>query len=281
MKQGQPSSSPDSARPADESGKPAIAGGTPAKSTPFTREKRYGPDELRELAEALDQGSLFFIHGQKVRSLETEYAAVCNAKHGIATSSGTASVHAALMAVGVSPGDEVIVPPITDMGSIAPILWQGAIPVFADLDPHTYNLDPTSIAKNLSSKTRAVLLVHLAGNACDMHAIADVLKGRDVALIEDCAQAHGTRYDDKPVGTFGVAGCFSFNEFKHLSCGDGGVVVTNDDAMAARLRLAVDKCYNRDAKALVRSPTFLGNNYRMTELQGAVARRNCASSTAS
>jgi perosamine synthetase len=250
----------------------AVSGGTPAKATPYQREKRYDESELDELREALDQGSLFFAHGKKVKSLEAEFAAYVGAKHAVATSSGTATIHAAMIALGISPGDEVIVPPITDMGSIVPILWQGAIPVFADLDPHTYNLDPASVKANLSAKTRAILAVHLTGNACDLESLQSITKGRDIRIIEDCAQAHGCEYQGKRVGTFGEVGCYSFNEFKHISCGDGGVLVTNDGALAARARLAIDKCYSRDATALVRSPTFLANNYRMTELQGAVAR---------
>lgn len=249
----------------------AAFGGKPAKSVPFTRSSRYGEEELCELREALEQGSLFFAHGKKVKTLEAEFASYIGVKHAVATSSGTATIHAALMAVGISPGDEVIVPPITDMGSIVPVLWQGAIPVFADLDPHTYNLDPASVAGCITARTKAILAVHLAGNTCDLVALREISEKHDILLIEDCAQAHGCQFAGKRVGTFGAAGCYSFNEFKHISCGDGGVMVTNDDAIAAKARLAIDKAYNRDATALVRSPTFLANNYRMTELQGAVA----------
>lgn len=251
---------------------PAIAGGLPAKRTPFTRESRYGQEELIELREALEQGSLFFAHGSKVRQLEEEYAGYVGARHGIAASSGTATIHAALMAAGISPGDEVIVPPITDMGSIVPVLFQGAVPVFADLDPSTYNLDPASVKNKITDRTRAILAVHLAGNACDLDALMSVADSRNIKLIEDCAQAHGCTYRGQFVGTFGLAGCYSFNEFKHISCGDGGVVVTNDDAFARRCRLSIDKCYTRENGKARRDATFLANNYRMTELQGAVGR---------
>lgn len=252
--------------------RPAIAGGTPTKTVPFSRESRYGDDELRELQEALDQGSLFFAHGSKVKMLETEFAAYVGAGHAVAASSGTAAIHAALIATGISPGDQVIVPPITDMGSIAPILFQGGVPVFADLDPQTYNLDPASVEKNVTAKTRAILAVHLAGNACDLQALQEIAAARKIWLIEDCAQAHGCLYQGRMVGTFGAAGCFSLNEFKHISCGDGGLLVSNDPSIAEKSRLAIDKCYNREFGSAVRTPTFLANNYRMTELQGAVAR---------
>lgn len=250
---------------------PAIAGGKPVKSTPFGKTKRYGEEELCELTEALAQGSLFYAHGKKVITLEKLFAEKIQAKHAIASTSGTAAIHAALMAAGISPGDEVIVPPITDMGTVIGVLFQGGIPIFADLDERTYNLLPSAIEAAITPKTKAIIPVHLAGNACDMKALKSIADAHKLWLIEDCAQAHGCAYDGKPVGTVGQMGCFSYNEFKHISCGDGGVTVTNDDELAKKLRLATDKAYNRAPNVTRRDPTFLGANYRMTELQGAVA----------
>ena len=250
---------------------PAIAGGQPAKSESFGTEQRYGDDELNEVTEALKQGTLFYASGNKVKQFEAEFCARTGFSHGVSTSSGTAAIHAALAAAGISPGDEVIVPPITDMGTFVPILYQGAVPVFADLDPQTYNLLPASVANNVTDKTRAILAVHLAGNACDMNSLLKVATGRNIVIIEDCAQAHGCTYFDRAVGHFGTAGCYSLNEFKHISCGDGGIVVTNDYEFASQARLATDKGYSRVPGA-PRQPSFLANNYRMTELQGAVAR---------
>lgn len=251
--------------------KPAIAGGEKIKRTPFGKETRYGAEELQQLQEALEQGTLFYAHGKKVRQLESEFAARNGVPFAITTTSGTASIHTALMAIGISPGDEVITAPITDMGTVIPILFQGAIPVFADLDPHTYEMLPASVEAAITPQTRAVLAVHLWGNACDLNALSALCDRHNLSLIEDCAQAFGCLYDGKPVGTFGEIGCFSYNEYKHISCGDGGIVLTRDESLAKRLRLATDKSYNRDPGATVRNPTFLANNYRMTELQGAVA----------
>ena len=254
------------------SGPPAIAGGEKAKRTPYGSAPRYGDEELAELREALEQNTLFYAQGRKVHLLEAEFAARHGAKHAIACSSGTAALHAACTALGVSPGDEVIVSPITDMGSIAPILYQGAVPVFADLTPRGYTLDPAAVAARVTEKTRAVVAVHLWGNACDLSALRALCDAHKLFLIEDCAQAFGCAYDGRPVGTFGHAGCYSYNEFKHISCGDGGVVLTDDADLAHRLRLSTDKAYDRRPAALLRQPAFLANNYRMTELQAAVAR---------
>lgn len=251
---------------------PAIAGGAPAKTAPYGKRPRYGADELRELEEALDQETLFYSQGHKVTLLEEEFATKNGARFAVATSSGTASIHAALLAAGISPDDEVITSPITDMGTASPILFQGAVPIFADLDPHGYNLQTASVEALITPKTRAVVAVQLWGNTCEMNSLRALCDNHDIWLIEDCSQAFGATYDGKPVGTIGHMGCFSFNEFKHISCGDGGLVITDDPNLAIKLRLATDKCYDRRADAVIRQPHFLAPNYRMTELQGAVAR---------
>lgn len=239
--------------------------------TQFGKAARYGDEEIRQLREAMEQGTLFGPQGGKVKALEAAMAAHVGLPHATACSSGTAAIHAALIAAGVSPGDEVIVPPITDMGSLIPVLYQGAVPVFADVEPETGCLSAASVAERITARTVAAMAVHLAGNPCDLDALRNACAARGVMLIEDCAQAWGATYHGRPVGTFGAMGCFSLNEFKHISCGDGGLVVTADAAPARRLALSVDKCYDRAAGAGMRDPAFLANNYRMTELQAAVA----------
>ncbi|HZO87083.1 MAG TPA: DegT/DnrJ/EryC1/StrS family aminotransferase [Chthonomonadaceae bacterium] len=250
---------------------PAIAGGSPAKTTPYGREQRYGAEELCALEEALQQGTLFYAQGKKVRQLEEAFAQACGARFAVACSSGTTAIHAALIAAGISPGDEVITGPITDIGTAIPILYQGAVPVFADLHPHTYNLSPASVEARITPQTRAILAVHLAGNACDLRALADIAARHNLFLIEDCAQALGGRYEGRAVGTWGQIGCYSLNEYKHIACGDGGIILTDDEELAVKLRLATDKCYDRSPGNARRQPTFLALNARMTELQGAVA----------
>jgi dTDP-4-amino-4,6-dideoxygalactose transaminase len=259
------------AKIANEPDRPAIEGGEPTKKTPYGSEPRYGAEELKELAEALEQGTLFYSQGKKVYALEEKFAAMYGAKYGVTCSSGTTAIHTALTALGISPGDEVIVPPITDMGTLSPILYQNAVPVFADLTPRGYVLDTESVRAAITPRTKAIIAVQLWGNTCDMSALRALCDEHGIFLIEDCAQAFHATYDGKLIGTTGHVGCFSFNEFKHISCGDGGIVITNDAELATRLRLSTDKCYNRQPDALVRQPIFLANNYRMTELQGAVA----------
>lgn len=251
--------------------KPAIAGGAPIKSEPYGSGKRYAEEELRQLKEALDQATLFYTMGNKVRSMEEKIAEITGTKHAIATSSGTASIHTAMMAAGISPDDEVIVTPVTDMGSLVPILWQQAVPVFADVNPNTCSMDAKSVESCITNKTKAILAVHLWGNSCELDELKALSEKHGIFLIEDCAQAWGCTYKGKSIGSIGDIGCFSLNEFKHISCGDGGVVVTNDDNLARRLRLSTDKCYNREPGGSMRQAFFLANNYRMTELQGAVA----------
>src|SRR5439155_23388633 len=127
-----------------------------------------------------------------------------------------------------------ITAPITDLGTLIPILFQGAIPVFADLEPTTYTLSPKSVEAAVTPQTKAVLAVHLGGNACDLDALGAICDRHGLALIEDCAQALGCEYGGRPIGAIGRVGCFSLNEYKHISCGDGGIVITDDEDLAVR-----------------------------------------------
>ncbi|MGH7143685.1 MAG: DegT/DnrJ/EryC1/StrS family aminotransferase [Planctomycetota bacterium] len=247
----------------------AIAGGPKAKTVPYGAGKRFGPEELQQLKEALDQNTLFYAFGKKTAQFKAAWSAYTGVKHVITTSSGTAALHCAVAAAGVGVGDEVVTAPITDLGSVIGVLYQGAVPVFADLDPHTYMMTAESIAKVLTKNTRAVIVVHLAGNCADMDPIVKLCKKHKLVLIEDCAQSFGARdAKGRLAGTFGAFGCFSTNDFKHISTGDGGMVVTNNDGLALKAQLFSDKAYRRDGSP--NNPEFLAPNYRMTELQAAV-----------
>ncbi|HEY4554759.1 MAG TPA: DegT/DnrJ/EryC1/StrS family aminotransferase [Bacillaceae bacterium] len=250
----------------------AIHGGPKTKTTAFGTGNRFGEEEVKELVEALNQNTLFYHFGKKVNQFLHDFNEMHGVKYSVATSSGTAALHVAIGAAGVTVGDEVITSPITDQGTVIGILYQNAIPVFADLDPHTYNLDPASVEKKITPRTKAILVVHLAGNPCDMDPIMEIAKRHNLKVIEDCAQSYLTRYKGKLVGTIGDYGCFSTNDFKHISTGDGGIVTVNsgDEADYHRTHAFADKNYQRLDDKVSRDIHYVAPNYRMTELQGAV-----------
>lgn len=248
----------------------ALYGGPKAKTEPYDMGKRFGSEELEQLQEALEQNTLFYWHGKKSKELFDRFAGMYGQKYCTGASSGTAAIHCALAASGVTAGDEVITSPITDMGSVIGILLQNAIPVFADLEPYTYNLSPASVADKITERTKAVLVVHLAGNPADMDAINAAAKPKGIAVIEDCAQSYLSYYKGKLAGTLGDIGCFSLNDFKHISAGDGGLCITDIEQYYHRLLRFADKNYDRLGLSL-RSVDSLAPNYRINELTSAVA----------
>ncbi len=251
----------------------ALYGGEKTKTTPYGTGKKFGKEELVQLEEALNQNTLFYWSGNKVKTLCDKFAKMYGKKYCVAASSGTAALHVALGALGITEGDEIITSPITDMGSIIGAMYQNAIPVFADLDPHTYNLDPKSVEACITEKTKAIVVVHLAGNACEMDEIMDIAKRHNLYVVEDCAQSYMTRYKGKLVGTIGDMGCFSLNDFKHISAGDGGMVLVNNEDFYQKAFMFADKNYNRfsgGGTRVLREIEFLAPNYRMNELTGAV-----------
>ena len=226
---------------------------------------------MRRLEEALAQNSLFYWRGAKVRAFLDKFAALYGRPHAVAASSGTAALHVAVGALDIGPGDEVITSPITDAGSYIGILYQQAVPVFADLDPHSYNMTAEQIARVISPRTRAIMVVHLAGNPCDMDPILALARAHKLHVIEDCAQSYEAFYHGRRAGTMGDIGCYSTNDFKHISTGDGGMLLMDDEALYHRALRFADKNYERIATAHpLRNVDRLAPNYRMTELQGAV-----------
>lgn len=250
----------------------AINGGIPVRTAPFTKGKRFAGNELKYLSEALEQNTLFYWFGDKVKAMTAKFKHMYGANYCLATSSGTAAIHTALGAIGLTAGDEVITSPITDMGTVIGILFQNAVPVFADLDALSYNMDAASIEKNITEKTKAILVVHLAGNAADMDPIMEIARKHGLYVIEDCAQSYMCYYKGRLAGTIGDIGCFSLNDFKQISAGDGGMVLTKHPTLYENCFKFADKNYNRLANnmAAMRKVEYLAPNYRMTELQGAV-----------
>ncbi len=231
--------------------------------------RTLGDDEVAALQEVIASGTLTSTKGSFVRQLESEFAQMVGARHAFACSSGSAAIHCAVAALNPEPGDEIITTSITDMGALTPIVYQGAIPVFCDVDPHTCNVTAETIAARISERTRAIIVTHLFGNPCEMDAIMKLADEHGLPVIEDTAQAFMATWDGRAVGTIGAIGCFSLQQGKHITTGEGGLVVTNDDDLARRMFLFINKAWGYgDEKP---DHYFVALNYRMTELQGAVA----------
>jgi len=204
-----------------------------------------------------------------VKEFQRKFAAFYGTNYAQSSTSGTAALHLAVGALDPDPGDEIITAPITDPGSVMPILLQNAIPVFADVDPITLNMTPESIEASITDRTRAIILVHLFSRPCDLDEVLQIVEKRNLILIEDCSQAHATHYKGRYVGTFGHMGCFSLQQSKHMTTGDGGMTITNDEEIAQRLLLFSDKGWDYQYMGK-RNHAFVAPNYRMTEMQGAV-----------
>ncbi|MBS2548004.1 DegT/DnrJ/EryC1/StrS family aminotransferase [Catenulispora sp. NL8] len=255
----------------------ALHGGTPVRTEPLPTSldssgRILGRAEQEAVERVIASGVLWRVTGTEVAALETEFAALLGTAHAVASTSGTSALHLAVAAVNPEPGDEVIVPPVTDFGTVIAVLACNAVPVFADVDPVTGCLTPESVAAKITSRTRAVIAVHLFGGPAPIGELVELCRPRGITVIEDCAQAYltvphgGTGY----AGTRGDIGCFSLQQTKHITAGDGGLTVTDDPELARRMRLFADKGWPRDTGE--RTHLFLGLNYRMTELVGAVAR---------
>ena len=230
--------------------------------------RNFGDSELELLRQALHSGTLNCTKGTFVNQLEKSFALRLGVHSATAVTSGTAAIHCAVAAVNPEPGDEIIGSPITDMGAITPILYQGAIPVFADVDPRSLLISAETIASRITRRTRAIIVTHLFGNPCDMDPIVELAEKHNLVVIEDCAQALMAQYKGRHVGTIGQIGCFSLQQTKHITTGEGGLVVSTKPDYARRMRLFHDKAWGYgDPKP---DHYFMALNYRMTELQGAV-----------
>jgi len=224
--------------------------------------------------EAIDQAvarvlaSGRYILGDEVSSFESEFARYLGVPHAIAVASGTDALQIALRAAGVGPGDEVIAPSHTAVATVAAIELTGASPVFADIEPRYFTLDPNAVERRIGERTRAIVAVHLYGQAADLEALSAIAEKRGLFVIEDCAQSHGAAWQGRRLGSLGRFGCFSFYPTKNLGAlGDGGLVATSDDALAARCRALREYGWNEQ-----RESTLSGLNSRLDEVQAAILR---------
>src|SRR4051794_4855263 len=247
----------------------AIDGGPAFRSTPFPKRTPFGAEEIALVTEAIESQNLFGLGGPKITALEKQFAELYGAKYAVASTSGTAAIHIAVGTINPNPGDEIITAPITDAGTIVPILYQGCIPIFADID-ESYNMDPADVEAKITDRTAAIMVVHLFGNACNMEAMVEIARRHNIPLIEDCSQAHVTKYRDRYLGSWGDIAAYSLQQSKHMTTGDGGVTITNREDWAERMFLFRDKGWTRKAGWGRRTYAFLAPNYRPTEMQGAV-----------
>lgn len=231
--------------------------------------RTLGDEEIAAVTAAIRSGTLTSTKGRFVPELEQRFAAMLGVKHAFACASGSAAIHCAIAALDLEPGDEVITTPITDMGALAPILFQGAIPVFADVDPRTCNVTAATISERISGRTRAIIMTHLFGNPCASDEIIALATRFGIPVIEDCAQSFLATYNGRLTGTAGAIGCFSLQQGKHITTGEGGIVVTNDDVLARRIFLFINKAWGYGDPHP--DHYFLALNYRMSELCGSVA----------
>jgi dTDP-4-amino-4,6-dideoxygalactose transaminase len=222
-----------------------------------------GDEEVAAVREVLASAQL--AQGPKVKAFEDAFAAYVGRKHGIALANGTAALHVALMAHGIKAGQDVLIPPLTFFASASTVRLVGARPVFVDVDRATYTMDPSKISAAVTRKLGAIMPVHLYGQTAEMDAIREAAEGLGVPVIEDAAQAHGAQYHGKKAGNLGDTACFSFYPTKNMTTGEGGMIVTDDDDVAAKARLLRD--HGQTAKY---EHALVGYNYRMTEIAAAI-----------
>lgn len=259
----------------------ALLGGKKVREKPFPHHPIVDEDDKRAVIEVLESGNLStfcaepgeqFLGGVKIKQFEHDFTRYHGVKYAVAFNSATAALHAAVVGCGVKAGQEVIVPPYTFTSTATCVLMHNAIPVFADIKPDIFCLDPAKIEKAITPRTRAIIAVHLFGHPADMDEIMAIAKKHNLKVIEDCAQAPGATYKGRLMGTIGDCGIFSFTESKNIMTGEGGMLITNSEAIAHTAQMV-----RNHGEVIVESqetrtyrPEILGWNYRMTEMEAAL-----------
>jgi perosamine synthetase len=245
-------------------GKPDFSGYGADHMIPIAQ-PMIGQEEIDAVREVIASGML--ARGSYVDQFEHEFAQYCGTEYAVAMNSGTAALFSTLYALDIAQGDEVIVPDFTFIATASSVRMAGAHPVFADINEKSYNIQPEAILEHITPKTRAVIGVHLYGQPFDVRAVSEICEDHGLILIEDCAQAHGARYEGRKVGGFGTAGCFSFYPTKNMTTSEGGMVTTDDPHLAMKLRKIID--HGQDIKY---RHDLIGFNFRMTNLEAAIGR---------
>jgi dTDP-4-amino-4,6-dideoxygalactose transaminase len=246
----------------------AINGGSPIRTKPFLKWPVYDDQEISNLTKVVESGKWGAMHGDMVKTFSEKYASYHQAKYGICVNSGTTALKIALQAAGVDAGQEVILPCYTFIASATAILEAGAIPVFVDIDPETYNIDINQIGAAITDRTAAIMPVHFSGRPCNMDEIIGIAKKHNLKVIEDAAQAWGSEWRNKKVGAIGDAGGFSFQSSKNITSAEGGIILSNDDETAKFCR-SFANCGRVDGGVWYEH-YYLGGNFRMSEFHGAV-----------
>jgi dTDP-4-amino-4,6-dideoxygalactose transaminase len=246
----------------------ALFGGTPVRTKPFTPWPIFGKAEEQRLLRALRSGKWGRLQGPEVAQFENRFAAMHGCKHGIAVANGTVSLRIALLAAGIRAEEEVIIPPYTFFSTASAVIEANAVPVFADIDLDTFNLDSKAVEAAITPRTRAIIPVHFAGQPADMGAIMAIARKRKLIVIEDAAHAHGASYRNKPAGSLGHIASFSFQSSKNLTCGEGGILITNNGRLAESCR-SIHNCGRRQT-GLWYEHHVISGNYRLGEFQGAI-----------
>ncbi len=249
----------------------ALLGGSPIRAKPFSSWPLFGHAEEDALIRTLRSGKWGKIDGSEVTRFEQRFAEYHGARHGIGVVNGTVSLRIALLAAGIEAGDEVIIPPYTFFATAAAVIEANATPIFVDIDLNTFNISPAAIEAAITSRTRAIIPVHLGGLPSEMDAIMEIARRHGLTVIEDAAHAHGSVYKGKPVGAIAQMGSFSFQSTKNLTSGEGGIIITNDDELAERCR-SIHNC-GRVTGGAWYEHHVISANYRLGEFQGAIL--NC------
>ena len=246
----------------------ACKGGKKSKQKPFPAWPLYDDTERKALLGVLDSGIWWRTPGTRTLAFEQEFAKFHAAKHGIAVTNGTAALEVTMSGLGIGPGDEVIIPDYTFVATASAVLYAGAVPVTVDVSPETYCLDPKLTEAAITSRTKAIIAVHMGGHPADLDALGSLARKKGIALVEDSSHAHATEWKGKRIGAIGTAGTFSFQASKLMTAGEGGIIITNDDTFERQAR-SVHDCGRMPGEWFY-SHFINGSNYRLSEWQGAV-----------